>query len=299
MLSYRHAFHAGNHADLLKHLTLTLILKSLTKKDKPFTVFDTHAGAGIYELDDSRLNQTEEAKKGILKLLEKIGETQNIPEPLLDYLEICRLYAKNGLYPGSPEIERCIMRGCDKLFISELHNTEIQIIEENIKSKPLLEKSFGFPSVFLRHEDGFSLLKSQLPPLVKRGLIITDPSYEVTSDYTSVAENLKKALEKWNTATIAVWYPLLEHRQEELSLMKSQLTATAERFFEKKDNPYLCAELCVNSLPLDENEPRLYGSGMLIINPPYKLDEQLKEALPFLQKILAENKGSWEVSASI
>ena len=97
MLSYRHAFHAGNHADILKHLTLTLILDSLTKKEKPFTVFDTHAGAGLYDLNDSRLNQTEEAKKGILKLLDIIQETEKIPEPLLKYIEICKLYKNEGL----------------------------------------------------------------------------------------------------------------------------------------------------------------------------------------------------------
>ncbi len=300
MLSYRHAFHAGNHADILKHLTLTLILDSLTKKEKPFTVFDTHAGAGLYDLNDSRLNQTEEAKKGILKLLDIIQETEKIPEPLLKYIEICKLYKNEGLYPGSPEIERCLMRNCDKLFISELHNTEVQVLEENIKSKPLYKKEQGYPSVFLRHEDGFSLLSSQLPPLIKRGLIITDPSYEITMDYTNVSKKLRNALEKWNTPVIAVWYPLLEHRQEEISLMKSELIVTAERFFEKKDNPFIFAELCINSIPnADEDLPRLYGSGMMIINPPYQLDEQLKEALPFVAQALAEKNGTWEVSTSI
>ncbi|MBO7174376.1 MAG: 23S rRNA (adenine(2030)-N(6))-methyltransferase RlmJ, partial [Spirochaetaceae bacterium] len=216
MLSYRHAFHAGNHADLLKHSCLTLILSSLLKKDKAFTVFDTHGGGGLYQLDYQGLVHTGEAEKGILKLLE-FAKQHPLPDSLQTYLELVKKYLDKGMYPGSPEISKAMMRQQDKLFVAELHNTEIEILRGNLS---ILDKEKNqTPSISIHHESGFSLLKSSLPPLVKRGLILMDPSYETDSDYQQPIQALSQAAKKWETAIIALWYPLLLHRSQQLDNM--------------------------------------------------------------------------------
>jgi len=295
MLSYRHSFHAGNHADILKHTTLCIILNSLLKKDKPFTVFDTHSGAGIYNLDDKGLLHTEEAIKGILKLLNDTNITENPPDSLKTYISLCKTYKKLGLYPGSPEIERCLMRKQDKLFLAELHNTEIEILRGNLSENPLIEKENGNPSITIQHTDGFQMLKSHVPPLVKRGLIITDPSYETTKDYTETAKVLINAYKKWNTAIIALWFPLLEHRKTELSNLLNEICFNIKNNTQQSNIPEITyAELCINS-PTEINSPRLYGSGMLIINSPYLLDVQLRESLPKVVEIISPYKGTWKV----
>lgn len=294
MLSYQHSFHAGNHADVLKHLTLTLILLSLKKKEKPFTLFDTHGGAGIYQLDDSRLQHTGEAEKGIIKLIESTKSQDNFPQTLKPYLELCELYSKHGLYPGSPEIERCLMRKIDKLFVAELHPTEIQVLKGNMESLPLLNID-NKPKVTVLHTNGFDMLKSYLPPIIRRGMIIIDPSYETDSDYTEVPKTVTKVLEKWNTAIIAIWYPLLKHRTKEIIMLKNKLLSTAQGKNLTNFRPPVIAELQIYSeTQIDEEKiPRLYGSGMIIINPPYQLDNKLAESLPYLAKVLGKNQESF------
>ena len=291
MLSYRHAFHAGNHADVLKHLVLVLILESLLKKDKPFTVFDTHAGAGLYQLDDFKALQTEEAKTGILKLMSATKSEIYVPEPVRRYVELCKPYIEKNIYPGSPEIERNLMRSQDKIFLAELHNTEIQILKGNLQSKIFFNDKAKKTPTTLLHTDGFSMLKSHLPPAIKRGLVIVDPSYETENDYTNSMNALPLVIEKWNTAIAALWFPLLMHRQEEIVLLKDTITSKTERILANKEIPWLTAELCVDNT----NGKGLFGSGMIIINPPYLLYEQLEESLPFLSKILAENENTWKL----
>lgn len=293
MLSYRHAFHAGNHADILKHSCLTLILSSLLKKDKAFTVFDTHGGGGLYQLDYQGLVHTGEAEKGILKLLEYISQAEP-PQSLSTYLELVKKYVAQGMYPGSPEISKAMMRQQDKLFVAELHNTEIEILRGNLS---ILDKEKNqVPGISIHHESGFSLLKSCLPPLVKRGLILMDPSYETDSDYEQPIQALSQAAKKWETAIIALWYPLLLHRSQQLDNMLCQV---AERFSlacrHNGDRKVITAELQIAPAVEDQSAPRLYGSGMMILNCPYLLEEQLQENLPYLVQALAPSQGSWEV----
>ena len=293
MLSYRHAFHAGNHADILKHSCLTLILSSLLKKDKAFTVFDTHGGGGLYQLDYQGLVHTGEAEKGILKLLEHTTQAEP-PQSLSAYLELVKKYVSQGMYPGSPEISKTMMRQQDKLFVAELHKTEIEILRGNL---PILDKEKKqVPSISVHHESGFSLLKSCLPPVARRGLILMDPSYETDSDYQQPIQALSQAAKKWETAIIALWYPLLVHRSQQLDNMLSQV---AEGFSlacrHNGERKVITAELQVAPAVEDQEAPRLYGSGMMILNCPYLLDEQLQETLPYLVQALAPTQGSWEV----
>lgn len=299
MLSYRHAFHAGNHADILKHCTLTLILGSLLKKEKPFTIFDTHGGAGIYRLDFEGLLHTGEAESGILRLLDYAKKSPP-PAALETYLSLAEKYVGTGLYPGSPEISRAMLRSQDKIFVAELHNTEIAVLKGNMSGKNSLFR-LGHqqqdPSLTIRHESGFSLLASSLPPHVKRGLILMDPSYETASDYQDPIRALGQAARKWETAIIALWYPLLSHRQGELDNMLCQV---AEGFSlacrHNGDRRVLTAELRIAS-PESESAPRLHGSGMMVLNSPYQLDQQLGEVLPYLQEALAPQAGGCEVRA--
>ena len=293
MLSYRHAFHAGNHADILKHSCLTLILSSLLKKDKAFTVFDTHGGGGLYQLDYQGLVHTGEAEKGILKLLEYTKHAE-VPQSLSAYLELVKKYVSQGMYPGSPEISKTMMRQQDKLFVAELHNTEIEILRGNLS---ILDKEKNqAPSISVHHESGFSLLKSSLPPVARRGLILMDPSYETDSDYQQPIQALSQAAKKWETAIIALWYPLLVHRSQQLDNMLSQV---AEGFSlacrHNGERKVITAELQVAPAVEDQEAPRLYGSGMMILNSPYLLEEQLQETLPYLVQALAPAQGSWEV----
>ena len=293
MLSYRHAFHAGNHADILKHSCLTLILSSLLKKDKAFTVFDTHGGGGLYQLDYQGLVHTGEAEKGILKLLEHTTQAEP-PQSLSAYLELVKKYVSQGMYPGSPEISKTMMRQQDKLFVAELHNTEIEILRGNLSILDKEKKQV--PGISIHHESGFSLLKSCLPPVARRGLILMDPSYETDSDYQQPIQTLSQAAKKWETAIIALWYPLLVHRSQQLDNMLSQV---AEGFSlacrHNGERKVITAELQVAPAEDDQETPRLYGSGMMILNCPYLLDEQLQETLPYLVQALAPTQGSWEV----
>lgn len=298
MLSYRHAFHAGNHADILKHSCLTLILTSLLKKDKAFTLFDTHGGGGVYQLDYEGLVHTGEAERGILRVLD-YTEKKNPPESLLPYLNLVKKYVEKGLYPGSPEISRAMMRSQDKLFVAELHNTEIEVLRGNMEN-PVVGATSPLgktePSITIRHENGFSMLGSSLPPLVKRGLILMDPSYETESDYQDSIKALSLAAKKWETAIIALWYPLLEHRRQQLDNMLCQVeegfTLACRHNGERK---VITAELLVNS-PTEKQAPtRLFGSGMMILNCPYMLEEQLQINLPYLATSLSPQQGSWKI----
>lgn len=302
MLSYRHAFHAGNHADILKHCTLTLILHSLLKKDKPFTVFDTHGGGGLYQLDNEGLLHTGEAQRGIIRLLDHADKNPP-PEATLPYLRLAAEYVAKGLYPGSPEISRSMMRRQDKLFVAELHPTEIEVLRGN------MDGDCQDPGISVRHESGFAMLRSCLPPLARRGLILVDPSYETDSDYTEPASALAQAARKWQTAIIALWYPLLSHRQQQLDNLLCRLAeGVGLACLHNGDRRTLTAELHVapprtfpSSAPKGEpgagqkKASRLYGSGMMVLNAPYLLEEQLQEALPYLAKALAPQTGSWEI----
>ena len=312
MLSYRHAFHAGNHADVLKHLTLALITKAYCRKEKPFAYFDAQAAAALYSIDDSRALQTGEAESGIsalLKLVQSGGAAQAVLDSadkallekdeaaakeaagtFAEYLEFCRnLQASVGLYAGSPAVVCNFARPQDQLVLMELHPSEIEILKANVEliKKGALGKA-DVCNIHVHHRDGFAGLKAMLPPkqpLPARGFTLLDPSYEIDKDYSYVEDAVKFAARSWHNSAIAVWYPLVERRHEKTLHLKEACLATEQEV--------LCAELCIAE---PENEHGLYGSGMIVVNPPWKLDIQLETLLPFLAKKLGGAGASFRSS---
>ena len=279
MLSYRHAFHAGNHADILKHSILARIVTHLLEKGKPFTYIDTHAGAGIYHLDDEWAKKTGEALKGICAIIDRT----DIPDLFLPYITQCRNYFSVGhRYPGSPELVRVLSRERDSLTLMELHSTEI----ENLRYV-----MGGDERIHIHHRDGYSGLTALAPPDPRRGFCLMDPSYETMDDYAKTADALLAVHDKWSVGTLVLWYPILKRREGELLALK-------DRFYTSGVKGILVAELLVKDKAVDEESEGfgLIGSGMLIIQPPWRLDAELKEMLPWLAQVLGQDgKESWNL----
>jgi 23S rRNA (adenine2030-N6)-methyltransferase len=287
MFSYRHAFHAGNHADVLKHTVLLAILRHLVQKDAALTVFDTHAGAGLYRLDGDYATTSAEAAEGFLKLV-----ASALPHPvapaLQDYVDLVAGFNTQGshkIYPGSPFIIQRVLadRGRDKLKLFELHPTDTKTLTANIA-----QLEAGRQIAILR-EDGFEGLKKFLPPPSRRALVLCDPSYELKTDYGRVAEMVADALQRFATGTYAVWYPIIP-RPEAHDLPRKLKTLA-----NKAGKPWLHATLTVKSSKLlKDNEgevvrPGLPASGVFIINPPHTLKAALKDALPQMVALLKQD----------
>ncbi|MFC0180677.1 23S rRNA (adenine(2030)-N(6))-methyltransferase RlmJ [Thorsellia kenyensis] len=268
MLSYRHSFHAGNFADVLKHIVQVLIIESLKEKEKPFVYLDTHSGAGRYSLSSDEANKTGEYLEGIVRVL----EASNPPELIKPYLSL--IHELNPkikdqalrYYPGSPIIAKALLREEDRLLLAELHPSD----------QVFLKKGFLHdPRALIKLGDGFHLLKSHLPPLERRGLILIDPSYELKEDYQQVVKALKEGYKRFATGIYALWYPVV-FRQN----IKKMCTELKESGIKK----ILQIELGVRP---DSDKRGMSASGMIVINPPWKLENQMKEILPWLTKVLA------------
>ncbi len=275
MLSYRHAFHAGNHADVLKHAVETLIIEQLKTKDKPFCYLDTHAGGGCYDLSGEWPQKKAEYLDGIARLW---PERQHWPE-LAAYWDIIATLNESELrfYPGSPEIARHLLREQDKLMLMELHNQEIEILRRHMGSDSRSA---------IHHRDGFEGLLALLPPTPRRGLVLMDPPYELKDDYQRVLQTLKKAMQKWSTGIYALWYPILG---KDADRSRSML----ELFKYAGFPSVLVAELEVAAQP---DEWGMNGSGMLILNAPWQLDGQLTTLLPRLcQQLSQSNDARWRL----
>ena len=273
MLSYQHAFHAGNHADLLKHFVLTFVLNSLNKKDKAYTFFDSHSASGLYDLYDNRLIKTGEAQKGIQALL----QAKNPPQELDIYLNLIKEYSDKNLYPGSPEIERRLMRKQDFLILSELHPQEIENLRRNM-NKPLFNNS-NQPAIQIHNRNGWEMLKALTPPATKRGAILIDPSYEENQDYIDATNTICQINKKWSNGILMLWYPLLCHRESEIKAMLQTICDSAKSHNEHVEISNL--QLQVYSKD-DKDLPRLYGSGMLVINSPWMLEETASKVITYI-----------------
>jgi len=280
MFSYRHAFHAGSHADILKHLTLIHLVEYLQEKPAALTIIDTHAGAGIYSLEDGFASVSKEADGGIFRLL-KYKETGNpIPESVQSYLDY--ILAENtedqlNTYPGSPFILARLLRPQDRLKLFELHPKEIDILRHNIGE---LKQS---KQIDIYAENSFNRLKGLLPPPSRRGLVLIDPSYEDKQDYRNLEVAMEEALQRFATGCYAIWYPLLSRRES--AVLPDRLKKIAALY----KRSWLHAELRVENAP---GERRLQASGMFIINPPWTLEKHLAQALPVLTKALGMNAGA-------
>lgn len=264
MLSYRHSFHAGNYADVLKHTVQSLIIESLKEKEKPFLYVDTHSGAGRYQLTSEHAEKTGEYLQGIAR----IWEQSDLPEELLPYMNIVRRMNDNGrlrYYPGSPLLAKHLLREDDALMLSELHSTDF----------PLLRAEFSRDHrTKVSKEDGYQQLKSKLPPASRRGFILMDPSYELKSDYEAVVKGVEEGYKRFATGTYAIWYPVV--LRQHIKRMIKQLEATGIR-------KILQIELAVRP---DSDQRGMTASGMIVINPPWKLEQQMKKVLPWLHKTL-------------
>ena len=278
MLSYRHAFHAGSHADILKHLVLTLCLRHMNSKDKPWLLLDTHAGAGLYPIDSEQAKKTGEYIEGIGRLWNRV-DLPSAMKPYMDALQACNGGLKLRRYPGSPWLAAHFARDIDSLRFCELHSTDFA----------LLRREFGDAGrrVKVEQGDGFDAMKAALPPASRRGLVLIDPSYEIKSDYPRVVAAIKDGLQRFATGTYLVWIPFLP------SIEARALPEKLKRL----PADWLYASLTVRG-PVTEGRG-MSGSAMFVINPPWTLKTALEESLPWLVQVLAlDDKAGWAVQVA-
>ncbi|EOX4341058.1 23S rRNA (adenine(2030)-N(6))-methyltransferase RlmJ [Vibrio cholerae] len=273
MLSYRHSFHAGNHADVLKHIVQSLILNSLQQKEKPFVYHDTHSGVGRYDLTHEWSEKTGEYKQGIAR----VWQQDNIPAELDSYLDAIRQLNQGETlryYPGSPRVARAHLREQDRMVLTELHPSDY----------PLLEQEFHRDrQVSIYKEDGFARLKASLPPQERRGLVLIDPPYELAKEYRDVVQAIAQSYKRWATGIYAIWYPVVNRC--DIDDMLEGLQGLGIR-------KILQIELGVAP---DTNERGMTASGMIVINPPWTLESQMQTILPFLKQAIAPATGHYKV----
>lgn len=270
MLSYRHAFHAGNHADVLKHFVEVQLLRYLAHKDKPFWYIDTHAGAGCYALDSGYATQNAEYESGIARLWNR----DDLPAPLADYVALVKRINPDGqmkLYPGSPLVAQELLREQDKMRLFELHPTDSEILQENFAGHG--------SQVLMQTADGFGALKALLPPPPRRALVLIDPPYEDKQDYQRVVSALSEGLRRFANGVYAVWYPQLQRAEAQ------QLPAQLKQLPVKS---WLHVALSMQGL--SEDGFGMHGSGMFILNPPWLLHGVLQEVMPYLVKHLGQDE---------
>ena len=268
MLSYRHIYHAGNHADILKHLIVSQVCRHLVKKEAPFFYLDTHAGIGQYSLSSEQAQKNKEFQSGISKLL----TAKNLPEPLEHFVELINTLNPDGklsIYPGSPKVVANYLRVKDKMHLCELHPNDYPILAELFPHKR---------KVNVQKTDGFAAVKATLPPPQKRGFVLMDPPYEVKKDYQTVVQSLVDAHKRFATGTLAIWYPVLSRAQAD-NLIK----AVADT----KIRNILLVELLIRDAEADQG---MNGSGMIIVNPPWTLKQEAEDYLPLLAQILGEDE---------
>ena len=273
MLSYRHSFHAGNHADVLKHIVQSLILDALKQKEKPFMYHDTHSGVGRYDLTHEWAEKTGEYKQGIARLWQK----ESMPSGLQSYLDAIADLNDNGelrYYPGSPRVARAQLRSQDKMVLTELHPSDYSLLEQEFHRDR---------QVRIYKEDGFQRLKASLPPKERRGLVLIDPPYELAKEYRDVVTAIAQSYKRWATGIYAIWYPVVNRL--DIEDMIEGLESLGIRNILK-------IELGVSK---DTNERGMTASGMIVINPPWKLRAQMEEILPFLKQIIAPVTGHYSV----
>jgi 23S rRNA (adenine2030-N6)-methyltransferase len=261
VLSYRHAYHAGNHADVLKHLTLIALLRHFNGKESPYSYLDSHSGKGYYDLADAMARKTAEHTSGVDALWQTVWD-----EPILQtYCDLLRNAnaGENGRlrrYLGSPAIARELSREEDRLILMELHNREFDLLKDNFR---------GEPRAHLHHRDGFEGLPAIVPPTPRRGLALIDPAYEVKTDYEAVIACVQKMYRRWQTGVVAVWFPLLGEARDRSEWLKA-------RFREMGLPRILLAELKIMG---QDPSQGMHGSAMVIINTPWQLDTALQTSL--------------------
>jgi len=284
VLSYRHGFHAGNHADVLKHSVLVFLLDYLSRKNKPWQFVDTHAGAARYDLDSEWARKNAEHESGIATL----WPCADLPPLLAAYVAHVRRLNPDGTlrsYPGSPQLALQCARREDRLRLFELHPNESEVLRSHLAD--------AGSRVQIKAQDGYAGLASVLPPPTRRGLILIDPSYEEKSDYVRVVTVLEEALKRFATGIYMVWYPLLQR------LEARRFAASLERMAKAAGIDWLNASLCVHAPSPDGFG--MHGSGVFIVNPPWTLPDALQPALAFLESALRQDNAAtsslhWQIA---
>jgi 23S rRNA (adenine2030-N6)-methyltransferase len=269
MLSYRHAFHAGNHADVLKHAVVVQLLRYLGQKEKPYWYIDTHAGAGVYSLAEGYAAKTAEFETGIGKLWQRT----DFPAAVAHYVEQVSALNPDGqlrFYPGSPYLAWRLMRPQDRIRLFELHTTEIDILRHNFRD--------AGRRAMLYAGDGFDGIKALLPPPPRRALVLLDPSFEDKRDYARTLSCVEESIKRFATGVYAIWYP---------QVARGESQRFPEQLKRLQPTNWLHVTLTVSHPPADGFG--LYGSGMFILNPPHTLAATMKEALPYLAKVLGQD----------
>ena len=280
MLSYRHAFHAGNFADVLKHSVLSLILDYMTRKEKGFCYIDSHSGAGMFQLADEYAQKTGEYKDGIAKIM----NDEDAPESLEPYLSLINSLNLNPsddeleVYPGSPGIAKAFVRRQDSSHLFELHPTDIQHLEDFCQR---------WRKVFVKQSDGYKGVLGLLPPPSRRGVVLIDPPYELKEDYQKAVKTIIKAYSKFSTGTYILWYPVV--KRELVEEMQQAFKASAVK-------NVLQVEFCMAA---DTVEYGMTGTGLFIVNPPWQLTAQLEEILPYMKAKLGTDATSYTLSQLI
>ncbi|WP_416304859.1 23S rRNA (adenine(2030)-N(6))-methyltransferase RlmJ [Neptunicella sp. SCSIO 80796] len=265
MFSYRHAYHAGNYADVFKHLCQMMIINKLKEKQKPFVYMDSHSGAGLYQLDSDMASKNKEFRAGVDRLVDKAADN---PE-LLAYLQLVNEFRVDNQYPGSPAIAAHLLRAQDRLCLMEWHNNEFANLQRYL---------YRDKRVACHHRDGYEGLVALTPPDPARGLILIDPPYELAEDYQKVVQVISKIQQRWPTGIIALWYPLLASQRDKSQPMIEALHAT------QPINLYV-AEVWVKQ---QQQELGMHGSGMAFINLPWQLDGKIEACLPLLAEAMEE-----------
>lgn len=267
MLSYRHIYHAGNHADILKHIIVSQICQHFTKKEAPFFYLDTHAGIGEYSLESDQAQKNKEFESGIAKLVAQ----KNLPEPVANFVKLVKSMNPNGAlrtYPGSPKVVAHYQRLKDKMHLCELHPNDFPILASLFPHKRKANVQKG---------DGFAAVKATLPPPQKRGFVLMDPPYEVKKDYQTVVDALCDGHKRFSSGTYAIWYPVLSRQQADSLINAVKHTGIRN---------ILLVELLIRNANADKG---MNGSGMIIVNPPWTLQVEAEQYLPTLTTLLGED----------
>lgn len=271
-MNYKHGFHAGGFHDVFKHIVLIALIESLQRKDKPLCYLDTHAGIGIYDLTSEQANKTKEYETGIEKIIQQANPPELVKQFLYCVHEINNQrthskYSSLRYYPGSPLIAKFFARGKDRIVACELHPEEYQALRNTFA---------GEKQVAVHHVDGFHALKAFLPPPEKRGIVLIDPPYESTEDYTRIVHSVHSALKHWSGGVFAIWYPIKEKM-------------ITERFYRSLKTNLQQPILAIDLMIYPEIPNHLNGCGLAIINPPYEFDQKIKEIGPWLATTLGMN----------
>ena len=267
MLSYRHAFHAGNFADVLKHSLLLHTVSYMTQKEKPLRIIDTHAGAGAYKLSGNPVIKNREYDNGIGKLWER-DDLPPLVQDYVNFIKTCNADKQLHVYPGSPLFMQTLLRPKDNLFLHELHSTDWRLLTELIGNDKRVK---------IIDDDGLAGMQALLPPPDRRALVFIDPSYELKNEYHEVVKQVANAYKRFSTGTYVIWYPVV--LRQRIDDMQKALQKSGMK------------NIQVFQLGIAADSPA-YGmnsSGLFVVNPPWTLWKAMEEALPYLADILGEH----------